>query len=134
MLQATSKVGIGKSTVTSKRGCRVTQHTGCGYRQGGRKLVTIVQSTTDFFSPGESSCYLGLGLGLKSVTESPNGSQTSSMMWLYLIGTGLLLNRGSFLRLGSVPREPVGDTDPVGFAGLFAFLDPCRPLLFAPTS
>lgn len=94
--------------------------------------MTTVQSTTDFFSPGENSCYLGLGLGLKSVTESPSGSQKLKYDVAYLIGTGFLLNRGSVLRLGSIPREPVGDTDPVGVAGLFVFLDPRRPLLFAP--
>lgn len=42
------------------------------------------------------------------VSDSPNGSQNSSMIWPYLIWTGLLLNIDSFLRLGSVPRDSVG--------------------------
>lgn len=93
--------------------------------------MTIVQSTTDFFFPWRKQLLPGSWHGIE-VSDSPNGSQNSSMMWPYLIGTGFLLNRGSFLRLGSVPQEPVGDTDPVDFAGLFAFLDLRRPLLFAP--
>lgn len=59
------------------------------------------------------------------VSDSPNGSQNSSMIWPYLIWTGLLLNIDRVSSgWGLSPGIQWEETDTIGFAGLIAFLDP----------
>lgn len=64
MLQAKSKVGIGKSTVTSKRGCKVTQQR-MWIQAGGKKIGDNSAIYHRFFFPWRKQLLPGSWPGIE---------------------------------------------------------------------